>query len=137
MSPQALLGLLKKLADAYWAHHPELHAKFLEPDAILTLFYAMITIEADFSRTLSYNKMSKREFIRSCQCTYNSDVFDDDLLGYLYDFVLLEGLDLELKSPYNPVSVIKCYAFKNLIFEETPHNSPSLQGELSIIEIVK
>lgn len=146
MSSHAVLGLLKCLADWYWENNnQQIHVKFFEPDIYLTLFYAMIGLEADFCRRISRNIMSKREFIKACQYSYEKEVLDDELLGSVYDFVLLEGLNLGFPST-STTSMKRfsqrngkflCYAIKNASYIPTKSNTTkdSLGGKLEILRI--
>ena len=145
MSSHAVLGLLKCLADWYWENNNmQSQKQFFESDIYLTLFYAMIGLEADFCRRISHNVMSKREFIKACQYSYEREILDDELLSSVYDFVLLEGLNLGLSSTSTCTGrnssqrngKFLCYAVKNAscITDNSKINNLT-NGKLEILRI--
>lgn len=139
MSPHAVLGLLKCLADWYWESNGQLHDQFFESDIFLTLFYAMIGLEADFCKRITRNIMSKREFIKACQCSYEREILTDELLSSAYDFVLLEGLDLGFPSKTRNAArrdgKFLCYAIKNASCISDNSQMENTIGKLEILRV--
>ena len=142
LSGTARYGLLSELADWYWQQNPNLKDKFENSQNILLLFFAMLDIEADLKRKVHINKISKREFIKTFQASYGKRVFTDELLGSVYDFVLLEGLELNVCVITRPGTTLQplksgdrskflCYTMKNFNGDE---NSIA---ELELIEVIK
>jgi hypothetical protein len=142
LSGTARYGLLKELAEWYLLQNPELKGRFETSENILLLFFAMLDIEADLKRKLNINKISKREFIKTFQASYGKRVFTDELLGSVYDFVLLEGLELNVCVITRPGTSIDyqrdsnarklfCYTMKNFNGDE---NSIA---ELELIQVIK
>ena len=70
LSGAARYWLLRELADWYWQENEHIHEKFPRSENILVLFFAMLDIEADLKRKMPINIISKREFIKAFQSSY-------------------------------------------------------------------
>ena len=87
MSSHVVLGLLKCLADWYWENNnQQIHVKFFEPDIYLTLFYAMIGLEADFCIRISRNIMIKENLSKHVNILMKKKYW---MMNYLVVYMIL------------------------------------------------